>query len=96
MNRQWEDTYYRLDPEEVKRAAKVARDDKIEETLDIAYTALKEKGYDPLPQLIGYLLTEDPIYITSHNNARALICRLDRFEMMTVILKKYFNDTNAR
>ena len=91
MDVKWNDTYYKLDPQEIREAAREAREEDIERVLEIAYNAMVEKGYDPIQQIIGYLLTEDPIYITSHKNARALVCRLDRFEMMTVIMKKYYN-----
>ena len=47
-------------------------------TLRAVYDALSEKGYNPINQIVGYLLTEDPTYITNYNNARSLICKLDR------------------
>ena len=47
-------------------------------TLTTVYDALKEKGYNPINQIVGYLLSEDPTYITNHNNARSLICKIDR------------------
>ena len=46
-------------------------------TLTTVYDALKEKGYNPINQIVGYLLSEDPTYITNHNNARSLICKID-------------------
>ena len=49
-------------------------------TLTAVYDALKEKGYNPINQIVGYLLSEDPTYITNHNNARSLICKIDRDE----------------
>lgn len=55
------------------------------------YDALSEKGYDPISQIVGYLLTEDPTYITTHNNARNLIRRVDRFELMQILLRDYIN-----
>mgnify|MGYP003295992494 CR=1 FL=1 len=55
------------------------------------YDALSEKGYDPISQIVGYLLTEDPTYITTHNNARNLIRRIDRFELMQILLRDYIN-----
>ena len=51
-------------------------------TLTTVYDALKEKGYNPINQIVGYLLSEDPTYITNHNNARSLICKIDRDELM--------------
>ncbi len=65
------------------------RDDK--DTLKIVYQALQEKGYDPKRQIIGYLLSEDPTYITNHNNARALINKVDRYELLEEMLENYLS-----
>lgn len=51
--------------------------------------ALKEKGYEPSSQIIGYILSGDPTYITSHKNARALICQIDRDDLLEDMIKKY-------
>lgn len=61
----------------------------IEDTIKEVYLALEEKGYDPIAQLIGYILSGDPSYITSHNNARSLIRHLERDEIVEELLKKY-------
>ena len=53
------------------------------------YQALQEKGYNPLNQIVGYILSEDPTYITNHKNARSLICRIDRDELMNNLVKNY-------
>lgn len=53
------------------------------------YNALKEKGYDPINQIIGYILSGDPTYITSHNNARSLIRKIERDELLEEILGSY-------
>ncbi len=53
------------------------------------YEALVEKGYNPLNQIVGYILSEDPTYITNHKNARSLICRIDRDELMNNLVKNY-------
>ena len=53
------------------------------------YEALTEKGYNPVNQIVGYLLTEDPTYITNYNNARSMICKIDRDELLQVLVKKY-------
>ena len=53
------------------------------------YEALTEKGYNPINQIVGYLLTEDPTYITNYNNARSMICKIDRDEMMQVLVREY-------
>ncbi len=63
----------------------------IKETIRDVYNALDEKGYDAINQLAGYIISEDPTYITSHNNARVNITRLDRFDILTEILNNYFN-----
>lgn len=65
------------------------RDDK--DTLKIVYQALQEKGYDPKRQIIGYLLSEDPTYITNHNNARVLINKVDRYELLEEMLENYLS-----
>ena len=53
------------------------------------YSALEAKGYDPITQLTGFILTGDPTYITSHNNARSLICRLERDEILEELVRFY-------
>ena len=68
--------------------------DKRTATRDIissVYDSLKVKGYDPINQIVGYILSEDPTYITNYNNARALICRLDRDELLAEIVSYYLN-----
>ena len=53
------------------------------------FAALREKGYNPINQIVGYILSEDPTYITNYNNARSLICRLDRDELLQDMVRKY-------
>ncbi len=60
--------------------------------LTIVYDALQEKGYSPINQIVGYILSEDPTYITTYNNARTLIRRLDRDELLQILVKSYLND----
>jgi uncharacterized protein (UPF0297 family) len=67
------------------------RENEIHNTLFSVYEALSSKGYDPVNQLVGYFISEDPTYITNHNNARALIRKLDRDEVLTIMIKKYLN-----
>ena len=62
------------------------------QTLMQVYDALKEKGYNPINQIVGYILSEDPTYITTHNNARSLIRRIDRDELLQILVKSYLND----
>ena len=59
------------------------------EILSSVYEALREKGYNPVNQIVGYILSEDPTYITNYNNARSLICRLDRDELLSELVTFY-------
>lgn len=61
-----------------------------EQALESVYSALQQKGYNPVMQIVGYLLTEDPTYITNHEGARALIGRVDRDELLNEIVRFYF------
>jgi len=63
--------------------------DRVYSILRTVYDALEEKGYNPLNQLVGYMISGEPAYITSHKEARNLICKIDRDEIMEVLLKKY-------
>ena len=56
------------------------KDQQVHYILTTVYESLKEKGYDPINQIVGYILSEDPTYITNHNSARTLICKIDRDE----------------
>ena len=66
------------------------RDREIRVILNTVYNALKEKGYNPINQIVGYILSEDPTYITTNQNARSLIRKLDRDELLQALLKYYF------
>lgn len=61
------------------------------EILSAVYDALRQKGYNPINQIVGYILSEDPTYITNFNNARSLICRLDRDELLQELVSSYLN-----
>lgn len=61
----------------------------IRRILTIVYDSLKEKGYNPINQIVGYILSEDPTYITTHNNARNLIHRIDRDTLLQSLVKYY-------
>ena len=65
------------------------REVQVQNVLTTVYEALKEKGYDPINQLVGYIISEDPTYITNHNGARTLICKIDRDELLQVLLRNY-------
>lgn len=70
-----------------------ALDNKAEmrEILSSVYNSLMVKGYNPINQIVGYILSEDPTYITNYNNARTLICRIDRDELMQELLRTYLD-----
>ena len=61
----------------------------MKEILKSVYAALQQKGYNPINQIVGYILSEDPTYITNHNNARALIRKVDRDELLQTLVKYY-------
>ena len=61
----------------------------IKTILDSVYDSLKVKGYNPINQIVGYILSEDPTYITNYNNARSLICRIDRDELLQELVTTY-------
>lgn len=65
------------------------RDEEIKAILSTVYNALQEKGYNPINQIVGYILSEDPTYITNHHNARSLIRKLDRDELLQELVKNY-------
>ena len=64
-------------------------DDEMKKIVQDVYEALEEKGYNPIDQIVGYLLSEDPTYITNHRNARSLICKLDRDELLRTLVRSY-------
>jgi uncharacterized protein (UPF0297 family) len=71
------------------------RDEKekeIRQILTAVYDALKQKGYNPINQIVGYILSEDPTYITTHNNARVLVRKLDRDELLQTLVKSYLSE----
>ncbi len=61
-------------------------------TLTLVYDALLENGYNPINQIAGYILSEDPTYITTHNNARNLIQKIDRYELLKILIKFYLSN----
>ncbi len=67
----------------------IHEEDRNRELLRTVYNALSEKGYNPISQLVGYILTEDPTYITNYKNARGLIRRINREDLMAALLKEY-------
>jgi len=73
---------------------KVEKDkaNKVRDILDSVYQALNEKGYNPINQIVGYILSGDPTYITNHNNARSIIRRLERDEILEEIVRYYLEE----
>ena len=68
------------------------REDDMKRIQLTVYDALKEKGYNPISQIVGYILSEDPTYITTHNNARSLIRRIDRDELLKAMVRSYLGE----
>ncbi len=68
------------------------KDPEIKAILTSVYQSLQEKGYNPINQIVGYILSEDPTYITNYNNARTLIRKLDRDELLQELVKQYLRD----
>lgn len=67
------------------------KDPEIKQILSSVYQSLQEKGYNPINQIVGYILSEDPTYITNYNNARTLIRKLDRDELLQELVRHYLN-----
>ena len=65
------------------------KDLEIQHILTTVYQALEEKGYNPINQIVGYILSEDPTYITNHLGARTMIRKIDRDELLHVLVRKY-------
>ena len=65
------------------------QDAEIHRIMLTVYRALEEKGYNPINQIVGYILSEDPTYITNHNNARTLIRKVDRDELLQILVRNY-------
>ena len=75
----------------IKFTLNLDKENEMKEILTIVYNSLIEKGYNPISQLVGYILSEDPTYITTYNNARSLICKIDRDELLQELLSSYLN-----
>ena len=69
-----------------------SKEEEMKRILLLVYDALKEKGYNPISQIVGYLLSEDPTYITTHNNARSLVRRIDRDELLKAVVCSYLGE----
>ena len=73
----------------IKFSIKDENEVEMKKNLLAVYEALNEKGYNSISQIVGYILSEDPTYITTHNNARRLVRRLDRDELLQAMVKCY-------
>jgi len=68
------------------------KDSEVRQIIMSVYAALKEKGYNPINQIVGYILSGDPTYITSYNNARSMIRRIERDELLEELVRSYLNE----
>lgn len=75
--------------ETVKISMESLSEQRVKNTLSTVYDALKEKGYNPISQIVAYLMSDDPTFITSYNNARVLISKLERDEILEELVKTY-------
>ena len=80
--------------EEAKLTGQKEPELKVGDVLTIVYRALSEKGYNPVNQIVGYIMSGDPTYITSHNNARSLIMKVERDELVEEVLKAYIKNNH--
>lgn len=78
--------------EETMMFKSLASENSAREILQQVYAALQEKGYDPINQLVGYLMSGDPVYITSHNQARTKIRKLERYELLEELVGHYLKE----
>ena len=81
-----------MDHNTIKFTVPADNSEEMKQTLTAVYRSLTEKGYNHINQIVGYLLSEDPTYITNHNNARSLICKLDRDELLQELVRHYLFD----
>ena len=81
-----------MDHNTIKFSVPVDNSAEMKQILTEVYRSLTEKGYNPINQIVGYLLSEDPTYITNHNNARSLICKLDRAVLLQELVRHYLFD----
>ena len=81
-----------MDHNTIKFSVPVDNSAEMKQILTEVYRSLTEKGYNPINQIVGYLLSEDPTYSTNPNNARSLICKLDRDELLQELVRHYLFD----
>ncbi len=78
--------------ETVKFNVKNEKENQVKQIINSVYQALKEKGYNPINQVVGYILSGDPTYITNHNNARSMIRRIERDELLEELVREYLKE----
>ena len=78
--------------ETMKINFEVDKEREVHEIIESVYDALKIKGYDPISQIVGYILSDDPTYITSYNGARSLIAKVERDELLEELVKNYIKN----
>ena len=81
-----------MDHNTIKFTVPVDTNEEMKQILTEVYRSLTEKGYNPINQIVGYILSEDPTYITTHNNARSLIRKIDRDELLQLLVKSYLSE----
>lgn len=69
---------------------------RVKMVLEVVYNALEEKGYNPVTQIVGYIMSGDPTYITSHNNARSMVMKVERDELVEELLREYIKNESWR
>jgi len=72
------------------------RSSQLKAMLGAVYDSLEEKGYNPINQIVGYILSEDPTYITTHNSARSIISKIDRDELLQELVRSYLSERTGR
>lgn len=78
--------------ETMKISIEADKSQEVHDILEIVYDALKIKGYDPISQIVGYILSDDPTYITGYNGARSLIAKVERDEILEELVKNYIKN----
>ena len=91
MIKLWVKGKHKMAENGIKNQNAELEDEELREVVKAVYDALSEKGYNPINQLVGYILSEDPTYITSHKGARKLIRKVDRDELLANLLRNYLN-----
>lgn len=69
---------------------------RVKMVLEVVYNALEEKGYNPVTQIVGYIMSGDPTYITSHKNARSMVMKVERDELVEELLREYIKNESWR